>query len=206
MLKLDGQPCLVVGGGAVAERKVESLLADGGRVLVISPQVSPTITAWAEAGRLRLQERPYREGDVTGHFLVIAATNSAEVNALVARDCLQRNILINTVDNPGLCNFIVPASVRRGDLTIAVSTGGASPAVARRIRQELEAHFGEEYGAYLRLMADLREQILRDEPNPVRRKAIFDRLADAGLLQLLKEGAHQTVKERIAQCLSLSSV
>ncbi|MCW2278466.1 precorrin-2 dehydrogenase/sirohydrochlorin ferrochelatase family protein [Heliophilum fasciatum] len=205
MLKLEGQPCLVVGGGTIAERKIASLLEHGGRVLVITPEASDKIHRWAENGEVRLLQRTYREGDAVGHFLVVAATNVPDVNASVARDCQQRNILINAVDNQELSNFFVPASVRRGDLTIAISTGGASPAVAKRIRREIEGVFGEEYADFLKIMAELREQVLRDVPDPARRKAIFDRLADAGLLALLKAGDHQTVKERIAQCLSLSS-
>lgn len=204
MLKLEGQPCLVVGGGQVAERKIESLLEVEARVIVISPEITPTIQEWVDQGKLRCQLRGYREGDAAGHFLVIAATDDEMINEIVARDCFQRNILINTVDNPPLCNFYVPAVVRRGDLTLAISTGGASPAVARRIREELESHFGEEYGEFLSLMGRLREQVLREVPDPERRRAIFECLADAGLLELIKAEDQQRLKERIAQCLSLS--
>ncbi|MTV47475.1 bifunctional precorrin-2 dehydrogenase/sirohydrochlorin ferrochelatase [Heliobacillus mobilis] len=204
MLRLEGQPCLVVGGGQVAERKIESLLEVGARVTVISPEVTPAIQEWVQEGKLRSYLRGYQEGDAAGHFVVIAATDVSEVNEMVARDCFQRNILINTVDIPPLCNFYVPAVVRRGDLTIAISTNGASPAVAKRIRKKMEREFGEEYGEYLQVMKSLREQVLREVSDPEMRKDIFERLADVGLLDCIKAGDEQGLKERIAQCLSSS--
>nr|WP_268894597.1 bifunctional precorrin-2 dehydrogenase/sirohydrochlorin ferrochelatase [Heliomicrobium gestii] len=204
MLRLEGQPCLVVGGGQVAERKIESLLEVGARVTVISPAITAQIQDWVNEDKLRCHLRPYQDGDAAGHIVVVAATDVTEVNEQVARDCFQRNILINTVDIPSLCNFYVPAVVRRGDLTIAISTNGASPAVARRIREKLEATFGEEYGEYLQLMKSLRAQVLRDVTDPKRRKAIFDALAEAGLLDCIQAGDDQALKERIAQCLSSS--
>ncbi|QGG47766.1 precorrin-2 dehydrogenase/sirohydrochlorin ferrochelatase family protein [Heliorestis convoluta] len=204
ILKLESRPCLVVGGGKVAERKVNSLVDAGAKVAVISPMITENIQKWVDQGTVRYQGRGYQEGDAAGYFLVVAATDLQEVNDLVTRDCNQRNILINTVDNPEGSNFYVPATIRRGDLQIAISTGGASPAVARRIRQSLEVQFGEEYGEFLTLMARLREQVLREVPCPVRRKAIFDSLADADLLELIKCGEEKRLKERVAQCLSSS--
>ncbi|KAB2954708.1 bifunctional precorrin-2 dehydrogenase/sirohydrochlorin ferrochelatase [Heliorestis acidaminivorans] len=205
MLKLESRRCLVVGGGKVAERKIASLLEAGAMVDVISPLITSTIQNWVDQGLLRYQSRGYQEGDAVGYFLVIAATDLSDINEKVVCDCSQRNILINTVDNPHLGNFYVPATFRRGDLLIAISTGGASPAVAKRIRQDLEVQFGEEYGKFLSLMAQLREQVLKEVPCPVRRKAIFDSLADANLLELIKCGEEKRLKERIAQCLSSSS-
>ncbi|MZP28842.1 bifunctional precorrin-2 dehydrogenase/sirohydrochlorin ferrochelatase [Heliobacterium undosum] len=204
LLRLEGQPCLVVGGGQVAERKIESLLEVGARVTVISPALTPEIQRWVDEDKLRCHLREYQDGDAAGHMVVIAATDVSAVNEQVARDCFQRNILINTVDIPQLCNFYVPAVVRRGDLTIAISTNGCSPAIARRIREKLEATFGEEYCEYLQVMKSLREQVLREVPNPARRKAIFETLAEAELLECIQAGDDQALKERIAQCLSSS--
>ncbi|MDD2422562.1 MAG: bifunctional precorrin-2 dehydrogenase/sirohydrochlorin ferrochelatase, partial [Heliobacteriaceae bacterium] len=203
-LKIRGQPCLVIGGGAVAARKIGSLLAEKARVTVVSPEIGPGIQVWVDSGEVLWHQREYCSGDVAGYLLVIAATGNPAVNRLVAGDCFNRQILVNTVDEPALCNFFLPAVVRRGDLTIAVSTAGTSPAVARRLREELEQSFGDEYGEYLALMGRLREQVLREVADPAHRRAIFECLAGAGLVELIKTGDRQQLKERIAQCLSLS--
>jgi siroheme synthase-like protein len=161
-LDLTGRRCVVVGGGAVASRKVAGLVASGARVTVVAPDQAPELQALARAGRIQAQERPYAEGDLADAVLAIAATDVPGVNARVAADARASGILVNVVDDPATGTFILPAVVRRGDLQIAVSTGGRSPALARRVREDLERLLPPEYPALLGLFGELRTE-LRNE-------------------------------------------
>ncbi len=140
-LDLDGKRCVVVGGGEVADRKARKLLQARAKVVVISPEVEPELESVAAEVRLR----PYREGDLQGAFLAFAATDRREVNATVAKEARERGIPVNVADKPSEGDFALPSTLRRGQLQVAVSTGGASPALARRIRRELEGAFGSEW-------------------------------------------------------------
>lgn len=186
MLDVRGRPCLVVGGGAVAARKVASLLDGGAAVTVISPEVVPEIAAWRDAGRLHHLDREWEEGDSRGYFLVVSATDDEEINRLVAEEAEAERTLVNVVDSPRLSSFIAPAVLRRGSLVVAVSTSGASPAAARRIKEKLEELLGPEHGRFLRVMALLRPRVLAAEADEARRKEIFERLADSDLLDALR--------------------
>jgi len=161
-LDLRGKPCLVVGGGEIGTRKVEGLLKACARVTVISPTVTDTIQRHADAGDLRYLKRQYRRGDLKGYFLAYAATGAAEVDIMIACEASIRDVLLNVVDRPVLCGFITPATVQRGDLAIAVSTGGKCPAFAKRMRQKLETLIGEEYGALLKSLEAEREALMHD--------------------------------------------
>jgi precorrin-2 dehydrogenase/sirohydrochlorin ferrochelatase len=183
-LNLEGTPCLVVGGGIIALRKVESLIASGAKVKVVSPEVASEIEALEEVEILR---RRFRVEDLHGRFLVISATNNREVNEQVAKAARKRGMLVNVVDVPDLCNFYVNAQVRRGDLTISVSTGGASPALSKRIRREIERVYGEEYGHFLLLMREYRPMLIREVVDPERRSKIFKTLANAGIEKIYLE-------------------
>lgn len=192
-LDLKGKPCVVVGGGRVAERKVAALLRAGARVRVISPAVTNRIAAQAAHGRLEVVLREYRAGDVKGAFLAIAATSDDRINAAVSADA---PCLVNVVDEPERANFIVPSVVERGPLCIAVSTSGASPAMARAIRQELERLYGSDFGRYLAFMAALRRRALQEIPDKKRRERMLKAAASAEVLSLLRtKGAHH-VRER----------
>ena len=160
-LDLHDRSCVVVGGGAVAARKVDGLLECGARVAVIAPTLVPALEALWHAGHIAVRQRPFTASDLDGAVLVIAATNDAAVNAQVAREARARGIWVNVVDDPAHCDFILPAVVRRGDLQIAVSTGGRSPALARWVREDLERRLPAEYGALLALVADLRQELRR---------------------------------------------
>ena len=131
-LDLSGKICIVIGGGKVAERKVQGLLACGARVTVVSPELTTGLEELAAEEKINLIQRPYQEGDLLGAFLAIAATDEPQVQRRVHAEAMHANLLLNVADVPELCNFILPASLRRGDLVIAVSTGGRSPALARR--------------------------------------------------------------------------
>ena len=186
LIGLAQRQVVVVGGGAVAARKVATLLEADARVTVISPDLTSELEALVEAGRIAALNRPYREGDLAAALLVIAATDDAEVNRAVWREADRRGCLINVVDDLAHSNFIVPAVVRRGELTLAVSTGGDSPALARRLREQLEAEIGPEYGELVALLGELRPDLLaRFAPGRARLAAAL-RLVDSDLLDVIR--------------------
>lgn len=201
-LNLQNQPCLVVGGGQVAERKVGSLLRCGANVTLISPKVTKQIQQWVEQGKITLFKRKYQKGDADNYFLVIGATNVEEVNHSIAEDSLFRKTLVNIVDDPQKCNFIIPAVVQQGSLSISISTGGKSPSLARKIRKKLESEFGPEYGELLDIIGDLRSTVIREVPDINDRKKIFAELVESDLLDLLRQGRKDEVKERVIHVLN----
>ena len=159
LLELEGRPVVVVGGGVVGERKVEGLLAVGAAVTVVSPDVTPALSALAEAGRITLVRRPYRDGDLEGAALVFTALDDPRATAPVAEDARRRNIWLNAADDPTYCTFILPAVVRRGPLTVSVASGGATPALTRALREHLEGALGPEWGALAELAAEARREL-----------------------------------------------
>jgi precorrin-2 dehydrogenase/sirohydrochlorin ferrochelatase len=176
-MKLEGRSCLVVGAGAIGEPKIESLLTSGASVRVIAPQVSPAVAEWARTGAIVWEAREFKATDFDGVFLVIAATSSREVNGAIFHEAQQRNILCNVVDDPEYCDFYYPAVVRRGDLQLAISTNGHSPALAQRIRRELETQFGPEYGEWLEELGKIRQQLFASGMNPDERRRLLHELA-----------------------------
>jgi precorrin-2 dehydrogenase/sirohydrochlorin ferrochelatase len=162
MVKLEGRKCVVVGAGKVAEEKIAGLLPHLARVTVVSPRATKKIQKQAQGGVLRWKQRRFRSSDVAGSFLVIAATDSAAVNAAVFRACTARGVLCNSVDDPPNCDFFYPAVVRRGALQIAISTNGRSPALASRLRLELEEQFGPEWADWIEHIGNMRNQILSE--------------------------------------------
>ncbi len=176
-LKLEGRSCLVVGAGAIGEPKIESLLTSGASVRVIAPRVTAAVAEWARAGTIVWDAREFNSADLDGVFLVIAATSSRGVNGTIFREAQQRNILCNVVDDPEYCDFYYPAVVRRGDLQVAISTNGHSPALAQRIRRELEIQFGTEYGEWLTKLGRIRQQLFASEMNPDERRRVLHELA-----------------------------
>ncbi len=158
-LKIHGKRCVVIGGGAVALRKTKMLLDFGADVTVISPTLSPGLERLAEAGTVRLVRREYETGDLKDVVIAIAATDARETNQRVADEAREQGVLVNVVDDPEKSDFIIPSFFRRGGLTIAVSTGGASPALARKIRTRLEGILGEESALLLSIVADVRSAL-----------------------------------------------
>jgi precorrin-2 dehydrogenase / sirohydrochlorin ferrochelatase len=169
MIDLTERHCLVVGGGAVAERKVKSLLESGADVTVVSPTVTPQLQDWALNGRIKWISRLYRSEDGENCFIVIAATNDPKVNEQIGYDALKRQQWVNVVDKPELGNFTVPATLHRGRLSIAISTSGVSPSLARKIRQDLQAFYGDEYALLLELLAEMRLLIQEKVADPQKR-------------------------------------
>ncbi len=205
-LDLRGRKCLVVGGGKVAERKVKSLLQCGASVWVVSPSLTNGLAELAEKKQIHYSHRHYSSEDLRACFLVISAAGDLNINRKVADDCLAHNIPVNVVDEPDRCSFIVPSVMRRGDLCIAVSTGGKSPLLAKKIREGLEELFGPEYAEYLELMGALRKKIIQEVPDKQSRQKILESLLNSDILELIKKGERKLVKEKVAQCLSLRSV
>jgi len=197
-LRLAARPCLVVGGGDVATQKVHSLLAAGAAVTVIAPRRGAALQGLGEAGTIVCHSRRFAAGDTHGFVLVYAATADAAVNRAVFEEAEAAGILVNVVDHPPLCRFIAPAVVRRGALTVAISTGGTSPALAKRLRRELEAAWGTEYAVTLRLLGRLRE-VLRSQPvAPPERQRILRTLADSPLLDLVRDGDAAAIDRLLA--------
>ena len=186
-LDLTRKRCVVIGGGEVAERKVERLLECGARVLVVSRALTPVLAERKSAGKLEHVERDYEAGALDGAFLVIGATDRGEVNERISKDAMERGLLVNIVDDPDRCNFILPSLVRQGDLSIAVSTGGKSPALAKKLRKELEKQYGPEYQTLIGIMGTLRRKILGRGGQAADNKAIFEELVHSELLQAIRE-------------------
>lgn len=191
-LVLRDRPCLIVGGGEVAERKTLALLAAGADVTVVSPSLAPKLAGLAHNGKITHRPRPFEDHDITGMQLVVAATDSVEVNTRVGRECRKKHILVNVAAPPDESSFIVPSTIERGDLVLAISTGGDSPGLAKRIRQDLERQFGPEYGLYAALLAAVRKRLQGEIADEGARKDILDALLDSDVLYLLKQGeAHE---------------
>jgi precorrin-2 dehydrogenase/sirohydrochlorin ferrochelatase len=176
-LKLTNRPCIVIGAGHLAESKIESLQAANARVTVISPAASDRIVAMADAGEITWQQREYTTGDLAGHFLVVAATNVPAVNRAVFAEAESTGVLINAVDDPPFCDFYFPSVVRRGDLQIAISTAGHSPALAQRLRKEINALLPLNTGDWLAELGNLRREVLQLEPLNDARKELLHQLA-----------------------------
>ncbi len=176
-LKLTGRPCLVIGAGHLAESKVESLLTAHGKVTVIAPQASQKIQDLAASGEIELHQREYTAGDVMNYFLVVAATNVPAVNRAVFQEATANNVLCNAVDDPPFCDFYFPSVVRRGDLQIAISTAGASPALAQRLRKEINAQLPLDIGDWLTDLGNLRREVVAAEPLNESRRLLLHQLA-----------------------------
>jgi precorrin-2 dehydrogenase / sirohydrochlorin ferrochelatase len=176
-LKLEGRKVLVVGGGLIAEQKIEAVLRSSTDVTVLAPQVTPRICLWAGQGRLRHMACEYQPGMARGYFLVIAATDSEPVNRAVYEEARETGALSNAVDDPGYCDFYAPAVVSRGDFQIAISTGGNSPSLAQNVRRELEEEFGPEYEPWTAWLGRMREAMRNVLPRTERRKEMLHLLA-----------------------------
>ena len=179
-IKIAGRPCLVVGAGDVAEGKISGLLDAAARVHVIAPEATAQIKSWAAAGQIEYVARECEPTDLEGMFLVVAATDSHELHENIHAEARRRGVLCNVVDVPELCDFYYPAVAQRGARQIAVSTSGQSPALAQRLRKELEEQFGPEYEAWLQQLGEEREKLFTaNNMDPEERKRLLHDLASA---------------------------
>jgi precorrin-2 dehydrogenase/sirohydrochlorin ferrochelatase len=176
-LKIAARPCIVIGAGNLAESKIESLQAAHARVTVIAPQATARIVDLATAGEIDWRQRDFTSGDLSGNFLVVAATNVPAVNRAVYAEAVEKNIICNAVDDPPFCDFYFPSVVRRGDLQIAISTAGASPALAQRLRKEINAQLPLDAGDWLTDLGNLRREVTQMEPLNEERKWLLHQLA-----------------------------
>jgi precorrin-2 dehydrogenase/sirohydrochlorin ferrochelatase len=199
-LILKDRPCLVVGGGEVGLEKVEGLLACGAAVTLVSPQAVPALAFYADEGSIHWERREYRTSDLEGKFLVVAATGSTETNIAVHEDAERRQMLVNVVDVPPLCNFILPAIVRTGPLAIAISTSGASPALAKRLKREIAETFGEPYARLAVILNEERGWAKDTLPTYQDRKEFFESIVngDPDPVELLRAGDEGAVRQLIA--------
>lgn len=200
-LRLAGRRCVVVGGGRVATEKVHGLRDAGADVVVVAPEVDPALRALADAGDLELRIRPFTPRDLDDAFVAVAATSSRGVNAAVFEAGEQRRIFVNVADDPELCSFILPAITRSGPITVAVSTHGASPALAQRIRDDAAARLGDGYAALARLLNGLRPWARSALPDYSARRDFFASLVERApaLVRLLEEGDDAGVRRVVAR-------
>ncbi|MGB6545270.1 MAG: bifunctional precorrin-2 dehydrogenase/sirohydrochlorin ferrochelatase [Candidatus Acidiferrales bacterium] len=197
-LKLTGRRCLVVGAGAIAESKIESLLRAGARVKVVAPEATEKVQGWARAKQIVWRERAYRTADMGGSFMVIAATSSSKLHRAIFRQARRDGILCNAVDDPPNCDFYYPAVVRRGSLQIAISTGGESPSLAARLRAELERQFGPEYGPWVKRLGRERAGILRRVLDPAMKRNVLHRQSSAAEFRAFRRGKSTPVRSKQA--------
>lgn len=195
-MDLEGRRCAVIGGGGIAEGRVRGLLEHGAVVRLVSPQITSELARMVSEGAIGdHRERTYRPEDLDGCFLVIAATNLESINRMVWQDAEARNLICNVVDAPALCSFTVPSVVRRGDLAMAVTTGGASPVVAKHIARQLDAMYGPEWGALTALLRELRDELKERHADMPGRRAAVEGLLRTDVVRLLAEGDEQGARE-----------
>ncbi len=199
-LNLENRLCVVVGGGEVAQRKVERLVECGARVRVVARFLTPALARMRERVEIEHVNDEYRCDYVEGAVLVIGATDRVEINERIYKDGHARGLLVNIVDNPPLCNCIVPSLFQRGNLAVAVSTGGKSPALARRIREEIEERYGNEYAILLDIMGELRCRILSRGMPSEKNRGFFEALLDSEILDLIIRKDWQGVEKVIFEC------
>ncbi len=196
-LDASAKRCVVVGGGDVAERKVMNLLECDAEVVVVSRTVTPGLAAMVEGDIIQHIPDDYDRDHIEGAFIVIGATDRDEVNEQIYKDSKERGILVNIVDDPKRCDFIVPSIVRTGDLAIAISTGGKSPIMARRLREELEKTYGPEYGILLNIMGALREKMMMRGESPEDNKEVFESVFDSVIIEHIRKEEWKRVKETL---------
>jgi len=186
-LDIQNRNCLVVGGGTVGTRKVMTLLTCGAMVTVVSPDVSGPLLELAENGSIIWKKRSYQTSDIDNMFLVIGATDHETLNRQIHADAERLDKLCNIADRPEACNFILPSIVNRGDLIIAISTSGKSPAFAKKLRKDIEKKFGNEYADFLKLMGEIRKKLLSQKHEPETHKHLFEQLINRGLVEMVRD-------------------
>jgi precorrin-2 dehydrogenase/sirohydrochlorin ferrochelatase len=201
-LLLDGRKCVVVGGGAVAARKARSLCDAGGRVLVVAPEIDDDLAAMERDGRLAIERRPFAAADLAGAFVAVAATDDPAVNRAAFAAARAAGVLVNVVDRPEMCDFFVPASIARGELQIAISTGGTGPGAAKMIRRDLESRLSDDYAALVEIVAACRDALFVKFPkNPARRHAAMQRVLALDLLALIRAGRGAEARAEALACI-----
>lgn len=198
LLRLDGRSCVIVGGDASAAWKAAACLRAGGNVTVVASALEPALAALVAAREVRHLSRDYRPGDLAGAFLAYASTGDPGIVGLLTAEAARERVLLNVIDTPEACTFLAPAVVERGDLRIAIGTGGASPGLSARLRRELEATVGPEYGGLVAILGAVRHA-LGGGSDQGRRREVVERLLDSPLLGLVREGRHEEIDALLAR-------
>jgi precorrin-2 dehydrogenase / sirohydrochlorin ferrochelatase len=196
-LDITDRRCVVVGGGDVAERKVGRLLDFGARVVVVGKELTPGLETMKKEGRINHIAADYDQAVIDDAFLVIGATDRDDVNAKISRDGREKGILVNIVDDPDKCDFVLPSLLKQGDLLIAISTGGKSPALAKKLREEMEQHFGTEYQTLLEVMGQLREKLVVKGHSSDENRRLFEAVVHSDILQHIKDKSWEKAKKII---------
>jgi precorrin-2 dehydrogenase / sirohydrochlorin ferrochelatase len=202
-LEMKDRRCVVIGGGAVAERKVEGLVTVGANVTVISPAITNGLRELLTQGAIRHVAREYQTGDRAGYDLVFVATDNSEINAVVSNEARSLRIWVNSADDPDHCDFILPAVIRRGDLAVAVSTGGVSPAVTRAIREELDQYVSADYASFVQIAGEVRRELREKSVSPG--AGAWNRALKGDFRRLIKEGRPEQAKELLLETLGADS-
>ena len=204
MMNITGRRCVVVGGGKVAERKVASLLEAGAMVVLMSPAMTPLLSSMVKSGMIEHVSRRYRKGDLKRAFLCVVATDDRRLQERIWKEARDQGVLANIVDSDEDCDFLVPSYFRRGDLVISISTSGKSPALAKRIRKDLEEQYGWEYEVLLKVLTWARPRILQEVKDPKRRRSILERSGHPELLVLVRQSDPESLPERVWAYLTAS--
>ncbi len=197
-IDLSAKKCVVVGAGRVAERKARALINNGARVHVIGTEGTPEIQQLAATDKIIWSKRPFTGGDLKGAFLTVAATDDARTNTTVYDEAVKNGALINVVDQPERCNFFFPAVVERGQLKIAITTGGNSPALAKHLRKKLTADIGPEYGQYLEVVALFRRRLKETDAGLEKIREAHEKLFDSDLLKRVKNGDNVDIEDLVS--------
>lgn len=205
-LDVNARQCACVGGGTIAARKVEDLVEAGACVTVISPSLAPALAQLASDKKIIHIAQPYQPGVIGAFFMVICATDDRSVNQAAAQEARSKGALVNVVDAPGLGDFTIPSKIKRGDLLITVSTGGKSPALAKKLRLELEALYGPEYGTYLAWIGTVREQLKHCLKTSKERECFWQQTIDDEVLSLLRQGKLKDAEEKIKYAIGCTGV
>lgn len=205
-LNLKNKKAVVIGGGSVAERKAQTLLSCNADVSIISPKITPRLRRLVKEGKVEYIKKGYEDKDIKDAFIVVAATNDRGINEAIYKAAERYGCLLNIVDKPESSNFIVPSVISRGDLTIAISTGGRSPALSKQIRKELQQIYGREYEIFIKTMGKIRGALLRSVPSEKTRRRIFTKLAkkQSGMIGLLKKGKKMEFYKEIERIADIS--
>lgn len=196
-LNIENRLCIVIGGGKVAARKAQSLLTNKGKVTVISPELEETLSKLATEGSIQWTQRGYRKGDLSDAFLVIAATDDTKVQEEVFQEAETNNLLLNVADVPKWCNFILPATVRRGDLTISISTAGKSPILAKQLRQAMEKEYTDDHARLLEILGRLRPIVLDMGMPHEKNKILFENLLHTDMIKWVREKNWSALSDHI---------
>ena len=200
-LDINHRSCLVIGGGSVGTRKAVTLLACGANVTVVSLAATEKLHELSSTGEIDLKKRAFRTSDLDGRFLVIVATDNQDLNFKIHSEAERRGLLCNVADQPEACNFILPSIVNRGDLTIAISTSGKSPAFAKSLRMHLETEFGDEYAEFLNLMGVIRKKLSKEHSEPEAHKDLYEALIQRDLVHMLKDGRIDDINSLLLEIL-----